>query len=137
MNKDRNVLVLAFVGDAYFTLRIRELYSGYYPSHKTSLLHNETTKVLCADGQADIYDYMLGFFNEEERGVAKRAYNHRNLNTPKSATIEDYKKATALEAVFGLNYFNNNTDRQEELILLIFDFILEKHIRPSKEAKKV
>lgn len=128
MNKDRSVLVLAFVGDAYFTLRVRELYSAYYPSHKTNILHNETTKILCANGQAEIYDYILPHLNEEERGVAKRAYNHRNLNTPKSATILEYKKATALEAVMGLNYFNNNSTRQEEFVSLIFDYIMKNRL---------
>lgn len=48
--------------------------------------------------------------------MAKRARNAKNNNIAKNATIEQYKKATSLEAVIGWLYLNNKKERLEEIL---------------------
>ena len=111
----KNPLVLAFVGDAVMTLRVRERLSGEYDG-KVGELHKLAARKICATAQAARFDKLFDTFEEAEKDIAMRARNVKHHTVPKNAKLSDYIKATALEAVVGYNYLIGNSKRVDELI---------------------
>ena len=111
--KNRNVLVLAYIGDAIY-----ELYVRTYLVNKSYDKVNELYSK--AKGQATILKKMLdgNFFNEDEIDIIKRARNHKSHNN-KSTDIITYKNATGLEAIIGYHYLNKNEERVKEIMSFI------------------
>lgn len=58
----------------------------------------------------------VGFFDETEKDVFRRARNCHNNTPAKNATLEQYKKATGLEAVLGFLYVSGDAGRILELL---------------------
>ena len=110
---------LAYLGDAVYSLYVRRavLTLGY--SHSGNL-HAEGQKYVNAAAQAAAYDRIYEILTEEERAVARRAHNSRHLQKPKHMTVGDYRKATALEAVFGMLFYTEQKARLDELFALVF-----------------
>ena len=95
-----NPLVLAFLGDAEFTLFVRKRLVGAHDL-KSGGLHRLTSKYVSAKAQAKIYDEILDFLTDEEKEIARRSRNSHNISKAKNAGLADYKRATALEGVIG------------------------------------
>lgn len=53
---------------------------------------------------------------EDERAVYRRGRNAKPYTMAKNATINEYKKATGLEALVGYLYLTDQTERILELI---------------------
>lgn len=108
-----NSLSLAYVGDAVFELFVRtDLMDPYKKAHG---LHVESSKLVNAKAQAEFLNKLLPDLTDEELGVVNRAKNSKNFTMPKNASLNDYKMATALEALFGFHYLMKNDDRLLEL----------------------
>jgi len=112
--ENKNPLVLAFVGDAVQTLYEREKLCS--EDAKVNTLHKQASVTVCATAQAKQFDRASALFTETEHNIANRARNAGHNTVPKSCTLEDYKKATALEAVIGYNYLSGNKKRVEEIL---------------------
>lgn len=108
-------LSLAFVGDAVYTLYARTKVIKNSDA-KSGVLHEEATKIVKAAGQAAAADAIASLLTEEEAGVFRRAKNAKVNSVAKHATIEDYKKATAFEALIGFLYLSGQDDRLKFLI---------------------
>lgn len=111
---------LSFIGDAVYTLHVREHFieSKYQQSNKLQYLCN---KMNSARGQMEAFDYLkgIGFFSEEELGVFKRGRNNIR-HIPKNGDKHSYEVASGLEAVVGYLYMTNKK-RLEELFSEIFN----------------
>ena len=116
-----NSLALAYLGDAIYELYVRE-YLIKNNIVKVNILQKEAIKYVSALNQAKYLQKMLdnNFFKEEEIDIIKRARNHKS-HSSKSTDIITYKYATALEAIIGYLYLENNTKRIDE----IMNYILE------------
>lgn len=117
--KNRNVLVLAYIGDAVYETYVREyLINKSYDKVKD--LYNSSIKYVSAKGQAEIIKKLLdnNFFNSEETDIIKRARNHKS-HSNKSTDIITYKNATSLEAIIGYHYLNKNEERIKEIMSFI------------------
>lgn len=117
--KNRNVLVLAYIGDAVYETYVREfLINKSYDKVKD--LYNSSIKYVSARGQAEIIKKLLdnNFFNSEETDIIKRARNHKS-HSNKSTDIITYKNATSLEAIIGYHYLNKNEGRIKEIMSFI------------------
>jgi len=115
---------LAFIGDAVYTLRVREFYiSNKYQSSKE--LQRLCTRYNCAKGQMATFQRLKdsGFFNEEELEVFKRGRNHIT-HVPKNGDLNSYKTASGLEAITGYLYLTNK-ERLEEFFTEVFKGGLE------------
>lgn len=114
MNK--NVLTLAYIGDAIYELYIREYLISKNIS-KVNLLQNEAIKYVSATGQAKYLKEMIdnNFFEEEELNIIYRSRNHKSHKS-KSTDIITYKYSTALEALIGYLYLENNKQRIDEIM---------------------
>lgn len=107
--------VLAFIGDAVFNLFIRErlIMKKKGTSHK---LHVLSTEYVRASSQAKISKVLMDTFTEEEAYVFRRGRNTKSTTIPKNAEVQDYKYATAFEALLGYLYL---TDQKERLHYLM------------------
>lgn len=114
--KDKNVLTLAYIGDAVYEIYIREYLINTGLS-KVNNLQKEAIKYVSAKAQAKFITELLAhdFFNEVELEVISRARNHKS-RIPKNTDIITYKYATSLEAVIGYLYLDNQTDRLDTLM---------------------
>lgn len=109
------------MGDAVHTLFIRErvlkasnLLAGDY--------HTKCIKFCNAGSQANVFNSIFETLSEEEKEIAMRARNAK-AHKAKNASIENYKKATALEAVLGYNYLLNNQTRLNELLEISYQIV--------------
>lgn len=108
-------LVLAYVGDAYFSLKVREFFvksTGF----GAGALHNRTKRYVSAVAQARIWDNLIPELSELELDLGRRARNRHNSTAAKNSTLQEYKKATALECVLGFLYLMDNQSRLQELM---------------------
>ena len=117
--KNRNVLVLAYIGDAVYETYIRTYLINKSYS-KVNELYQESIKYVSAKAQAEFIKQLLdnNFFLDEEIDIIKRARNHKSHNN-KSTDIVTYKNATSLEAIIGYHYLNKNEERVKEIMSFI------------------
>lgn len=120
MNK--NVLVLAYMGDSVYSVYIRKYLIDLGIS-KVDKLQKDSIDYVSAKAQARFVDEMIssGFFTQEELDIFYRARNHKGTRHPKNTDIVTYKYSTGFEAIIGYLYLENNINRIEEII----DYILE------------
>ena len=107
-------LGLAHVGDGVYELLCR----SYLVSKggKTVLkLHNATVELVKAPTQAKFADKLKPLLTEEEMGYFRRGKNTHTHAAPKSATPQEYAKATGFETLFGALYLLGRKDRLMEL----------------------
>lgn len=105
-----NPIVLAFVGDAVYSLFVREKLT-FYSDCKTGELNKLATKEVNAVAQSEIVKELLPIFTEEELAVFKRARNAKKTTKAKHASVAEYNNATGFEAVLGYLYITGQTDR--------------------------
>lgn len=112
-----NPVVLAFVGDAVYTLYVREkvVSSGDY---KTGALNKMAAQTVCASAQARLAEQISTFFTEAENDVFRRARNAKKTSRAKNASVADYNASTGFEAVIGYLYLTGNYARLDELLAL-------------------
>lgn len=113
-------LTLAFVGDAVFSLMVREQLACC-ENRPVSDLHNKATQKVNAAAQAGAMQKIMSALTEQEADFFKRGRNARPGSIPKSATCADYHRATGLETLFGYLYLVGNIDRLRELFSLIYN----------------
>ncbi len=113
-----NTLNLAFVGDAVIELQIRKKLTEC--GGKLGELNKKADSLVRAAYQSKVFDQMLPKLSEEESAVLQRGKNAHLHSVPKSATQLEYRKATALEALFGYLYLKGKLDRVEELAAEFF-----------------
>ena len=117
--KQINIQALAFLGDAVFSLFIREklIKSGLSNSNT---LQNKSIEYVSAKGQVNILNKLINknYLNEEELDIVKRGRNNNNTSHPKNTDIITYKLSTGFEALLGYLYLDN-TKRLEEVLQLI------------------
>ena len=114
---ERNSGVLAYLGDSVYELEIRN-YLISKMNVKPNILQQEAIKYVSAEAQAKILEKLLNvnILSAEELYTVGRARNYRSNSKPKHADIKTYKKATALEALFGMLYIEKKKERINELI---------------------
>ncbi len=115
--RNMNPVVLAFVGDAVYTLFVREkvVASGDY---KTGALNKMAAQTVCAAAQARLAERISTFFTEAENDVFRRARNAKKTSRAKNASVADYNASTGFEAVIGYLYLTGNYARLDELLAL-------------------
>ena len=107
-------LTLAFIGDCVFEIVIRSIVVER-GNRQAGSLHKAKTAVVNAKVQARMIEALMEELTEEERAVYKRGRNAKPHTVAKNASVNDYRKATGLEALFGYLYLNGQEDRILEL----------------------
>lgn len=109
---------LAFVGDAVYSLLVRE-YLCKIGKCRSNALHTSSAKIVKANSQAAAYKAIEDILDEKELSVYKRGRNAHNNHKPKNSTECDYHSATGFEALFGFLYLSKQNERIAELFNII------------------
>ena len=110
---------LAYLGDAVIELLVRErLVESGITSPKS--LNAKALTFVRAGAQAAAMERLIPHLTEEEEGAFRRGRNIGHTNTPKSATVAEYRSATGMEALFGYLHIKGETARIKELFALAY-----------------
>lgn len=115
-----NPLVLASVGDAYYSLCIRSFLAAHH-DYNASALHREASKLVCARAQKEAFFLIEDSLSENEEYIAKRGRNSHPATVPKNADVNDYRIATAFEALLGYLYICKKEERLNEIIKKVLE----------------
>lgn len=107
-------LSLAFLGDVVYELLVRDslLENGSCPVKK---LHQRSVELVRASAQAQGYYAIQPMLEEDELDILRRGRNAGVHRVPKGASVDEYHKATAVEALFGYLYLQSRMDRIQQL----------------------
>ena len=115
--KTVSTAALAYLGDAVIELFVRsKLVEEGVSSSKA--LNAKALEYVRAPAQAKAMERLLPHLSEEETAVFHRGRNVGHTNTPKSATVAEYRNATGMEALFGYLHLTGNAERAAELFVL-------------------
>ena len=113
--KKLSPVVLAFVGDAAYSLYVREglvLSSDY----KTGALQRLSSVRVSAKGQAALFSEIEEKLTDEEREIFLRGRNAKKPTRSKNASVAEYNVSTGFEAVIGFLYLSGDYQRIDELL---------------------
>ena len=113
----KNPQVLAFLGDAVYTLYVRNLIV-LNSDEKSGALHKISTKFVKAKSQSEAIEKLLPLFTENEMSVFKRGRNYKTQSVAKNSSVQEYHRATGFEAVLGYLYLSGQVERLNELLKL-------------------
>lgn len=118
-----NTTNLAYLGDAVYELKVREMQLEREPGTNTNALQSGSVRYVSAGAQAGIVKAIFDELSEEEQKLVKRARNRKSASKPKNADPLDYKWATAFEALIGYLYLAGKSGRLDEIIRMAFDSV--------------
>lgn len=106
--------VLAFYGDCVYEEFVRR---RIVLEHQTNAgrLHNLAVERVRASYQSAAVAVIEPLLTEREADILRRGRNAGGISVPKSAKPSDYRRATALEALFGYLSLTGQNERLNEL----------------------
>ena len=113
-------LGLAHMGDCVFEILCRS-YLCAKGGKTVDRLHRETIQMVKATSQARFMEKLMPLLTEEELAWYRRGKNSHVHAVPKSATPQDYAKATGLEALFGALWLMGRRERINELFNAVIE----------------
>ncbi len=113
-------LSLAFLGDSVYDTLVRE-YLLRKANMPVAKLHSSKIRLVCAEFQSGAYELIAERLTEKELAVLKRGRNATGNTVPKHADAAEYRRATAIESLFGYLYLLGRNERINELFNLIID----------------
>ena len=111
----KNPQVLAFIGDAVYSLYVRNLIA-INNDGKSGELHKLSTKYVKAKSQSETIEKLLPLFTETEMEVFKRGRNYKTQSVAKNSSVQEYHRATGFEAVLGYLYLSGQIERLNEFL---------------------
>jgi ribonuclease-3 family protein len=128
-----NPVVLAFLGDAVYSLWVRErlVRSG---EGKPATFQRTAGRLVSARGQSAFLERVLPMLTDRETEIFKRGRNARKATKSKNASVADYNRSTGFEAVLGYLHLIGDTARIETLLSVIdeSEFVCESVEKPYK-----
>lgn len=108
-------VTLAFIGDAVYSLYVRE---GLVRSadFKAGELNKLSSKRVSARGQSELLERLLPLFSEEEAEIFRRGRNAKKSARAKHASVSEYNRSTGFEAVLGYLYLTGQYERIQFLL---------------------
>lgn len=118
-------LTLAYIGDGIYELIIRTLVvsKANTPVNK---MHKKSASLVKAGTQSAMIEVLMEELTQEEIAVFKRGRNAKSATSAKNATIQDYRRATGLEALMGYLYLTGRSERMTRLIQMGLERLKEK-----------
>ncbi len=108
--------ILAYIGDAVMTLKVREFLvsQGWTKSQD---LQQRAAAFISAKGQAQVVAAMLesDFLSGEEIAIYHWGRNYKGNSKAKNVTVQTYKMASGFEALWGYYYLSGNAERLEQI----------------------
>lgn len=110
-------LVLAFVGDVVFSFYVKTKVLNL-TKLKVNALNANTSKLVNAHSQREMLFKLMPILTEQEAQIVKRARNTNIHTKAKNYSIEEYRHATAFEALIGYLYLTRRYERLNEILKL-------------------
>ncbi|MDY4586121.1 MAG: ribonuclease III domain-containing protein [Oscillospiraceae bacterium] len=124
--REQSPLTLAFVGDAVYSLMIRE-YLATDKRYNINKLHHLTVCYVSAHGQMQALGIIENMLTEEEKNIIKRGHNSSKASVAKHATVEEYRSSTGFECLMGYLELTGQKDRLKEIVeYIIANFKIEE-----------
>lgn len=111
---------LAYLGDSVIELCVREMLVEKGLS-SSKHLNSAALGFVRAETQANAVMKILPCLSDEENAVYRRGRNIGHTNTPKNATVGQYRMATGMETLFGYLHLQNRGERIKELFFLAYE----------------
>lgn len=108
-----NPIVLAYIGDVVFSMYVRLRLLPV--SGKVRIIHDLGSKMVSAVCQCQAMQEIEPSLTEEETAVFKRGRNAKSA-VPKSASVHEYRMATAFEALVGWLFLQEKEERLQEVL---------------------
>lgn len=118
--RELNPILLAYIGDVVFSMYIR-LRLLPTSSH-VRIVHDLGSKMVSAVCQCQAMQQLEQSLSDEERLVFRRGRNAKSM-VPKSASVHEYRMATAFEALLGWLFLEEREQRLQEIMDASFDII--------------
>ncbi len=115
--REMSALNLAYIGDTVYDLYIRS-YLVKNKKGRVTDMHKNASGVVNARAQAQAALLLSPSFTERESDIYRLGKNAKSL-PPKNMSVEDYTKATGIEAVVGYLFLTGQTGRLEVLFSAI------------------
>ncbi len=106
---------LAYLGDCALEICVREYLVREARLSSSAKLNKAALDFVRASKQAEAMKNILPLLDEQEEAIFRRGRNVGHTNTPKSATVSEYRFATGMEALFGWLWLSGKKDRIIEL----------------------
>lgn len=119
-----NPIVLAYIGDAYFSLYVRTRLL-VFEANKVRVIHSFGAQMVSAAAQAAAVKTLEKELSEEEWDVVRRGRNSKS-SSPRSASVSEYRYSTGFEALIGYLYLSEKYDRLTEIVEKAFDIISQE-----------
>ena len=114
--KQMNPILLACIGDVVFSMYVR---LRLLPTSSHVRLGMKYVSAVC---QCQAMEGLEAGLTEEEKQVFHRGRNAKST-VPKSASVHQYRMATAFEALLGYLFLEEQQERLEELLEASFKLI--------------
>lgn len=116
---------LAYIGDAYYELKVREhlLKQGFT---KNKELRKISIKYVSANAHQIIYNKLANELNQEENQIFLRGRNNAPHGYRKNVDKKAYTISTGLEAIIGYLYLTKCEERLNYLIARMFAIVEEE-----------
>ncbi len=120
-------LTLAYIGDGVYELVIRTLVVSN-GNTQVNKMHKMSASLVKAQTQSAMVEEILPLLTPEEESAYRRGRNAKSATSAKNASIQDYRRATGLEALVGYLYLTSRSTRMMELIQVGLEKLQEKGI---------
>ena len=123
-------LVLAYIGDAIFSLYIRNRLH-LLEKNKVRVLGDISAQMVSAVMQAQVLDFLNESLTAEEADIVRRGRNTKSV-VPKSASIVEYRKSTGFECLLGWLHWRGDESRIKSLLCEAFAFLARRLLQEEK-----
>jgi len=114
-------LALAYIGDAVYELFVRRHIMAEGVA-RTSRMHSEAVKYVCADTQAGAMRALEYMLTEEEGEIARRGRNAKS-HIPRNVSMAAYRSSTGLECLVGYLFLKGDWQRLQQIMDRIFALV--------------
>ena len=123
-------LILAYIGDAVFSLHARTAMLSAESSH-VQVLHTVLARMASAPLQARALRDLEESLTEQEQAVVRRGRNAKS-RVPRNASIAEYRSSTALEALMGYLYLSRQEERLQQMLERIVEYMCREMAADAK-----
>ena len=118
--REQSPLALAFVGDAVYTLLIRE-HIATDKRQPINKLNQLSVKYISAKGQFMALGLIAEILTEKEQDMVRRGKNASKASVAKHASVEEYRSSTGFECLLGYLKLTGQDERIKYLIAYILE----------------
>ena len=118
--REQSPLAMAFVGDAVYSLLIRE-HLVTDKRHPINKLNKMSVNYVSAKGQFLALELISELLTEEEANMVRRGKNTSKASVAKNASVEEYRASTGFECMLGYLKLTNQDERIRQLVSYILE----------------